>query len=80
MKHNNLIAASEQSHYDVKEISSTYVAVGIWEQLHIYATLLKFPNWPHNIATVFSELYRGIKKPSGKADLVIYIYFVTVSG
>jgi len=33
-----------------------------------------------NIATVFSELYRTMKKLSGKADLVIYSYYVVVSG
>jgi len=32
------------------------------------------------IATVFSELYRIIKKLSGKADLVIYSYSVVVPG
>jgi len=28
---------------------------------------------------MFSELYRAIKKPSGKADLAIYGYSIVVS-
>jgi len=33
-----------------------------------------------SIVTVFSELYRAMKKPSGKVDLAIYSYSVVVSG
>jgi len=34
---------------------------------------------PPSIATVFSELYRSMKKPSDEADLAIYSYSVVVS-
>jgi len=47
-----------------------------WEQPHTNATLLK----PPSIATVFLELYRAMKKPSGKAVLFIYCYSIVVSG
>jgi len=47
-----------------------------WEQFYTNATLLK----PANIVTVLSELYRVMRKPSGKADLDIYNYSVVVSG
>jgi len=48
-----------------------------WEQTHTNATLLKPPP---SIATVFSELFRAMKKLSGKADLAIYCYSIVVSG
>jgi len=35
---------------------------------------------PPSIATVFSDLYRSMKKPSGKVDRAIYSYSVLVYG
>jgi len=51
------------------------VVMDVWEQFHTHTTLLK----PLSFVTVFSELYRAMKKLSGKADLDIYSYSVTVS-
>jgi len=45
-------------------------AMDNWGQLHTNATLLKPANWAkHHVTTVFSELYRAMKKPSGKSRL-----------
>jgi len=47
-----------------------------WEQPHTNATLLK----PAKLCYSILELYRAMKKPSGKADLAIYCYSIVVSG
>jgi len=48
-----------------------------WEQLLTNATLfIKPAKHCHNLL----ELYRAMKKPSGKADLGIYGYSVVMSG
>jgi len=47
-----------------------------WEQLHTNATLLKPTKHYYSVL----ELYRAMKKPSGKADLAIYCYSIVVSG
>jgi len=47
-----------------------------WEQLHNNSILLKPARHCHSIL----ELYRAMKKLSGKADLAIYGHSIVVSG
>jgi len=44
------------------------MVMDVWEQFHIYAI---------NISSLL-ELYRAMKKPSGKANLTVYNYLVVV--
>jgi len=47
-----------------------------WEKTHTNATLLK----PAKYCYSALELYRAMKRQSGKVDLAIYCYFIVLSG
>ena len=53
---------------------------GHWQQFGIPPILISAPQWLHMPCNAPTQLYRVRKKPSVKADLVIYSHIVDSSG
>ena len=53
---------------------------GHWQQFGTQPILISATQWPNRSFNVLMQFYRVGKKPSVKADLVIYSYIVNASG